>query len=373
MIICGEPSGDLNAGTLAKAIKEVSPRIKISGVGATLLRQNAQEIYCDIKELAVIGLFDVLKKLPRFFALKNLILEKIATEKPDAIILVDFSGFNLRLAKAIHKNIPTIYYVSPQVWASRSGRIETIKKHIHKMIVLFKFEQEFYKKHGVDAEFTGHPLLDIVAADTNKKEFLLKAGLAEGKTTIALLPGSRKAEIENILPVMLLSCLLMKNKIVNAQFVIAKSPQIEMSIYQRLVKGINFNLKIVEGQTYNCVNAADFCLVASGTATIETAILEKPFIIVYKLSLLNYLLYRPQVKLPYIGMVNIVAGKKIIPEFIQFQATPKKISEEALKILVDSNRLQEMKKDLAQVKSQLGEKGASLRAAKTILNFLNKN
>ena len=372
MIICAEPSGDLNAGALAKAIKEVSPRIKISGVGGILLRQNAQEIYCDIKELAVIGLFDVLKKLPQFFALKKLILEKIATEKPDAIILVDFSGFNLRLAKAIHKSIPTIYYVSPQVWASRAGRIETIKKYIHKMIVLFRFEREFYKKYGVDVEFTGHPLLDIVVADTNKKEFLLKTGLAEGKTTIALLPGSRKTEIENILPVMLLSCLLMKNKIVNAQFVIAKSPQVEWSIYQRIVKGINLDLKIVEGQTYNCVNAADFCLVASGTATLETAILEKPFVIVYKLSLLNYLLYRPQIKLPYIGMVNIVAGKKIIPEFIQFQATPKKISEETIKILADSNRLQEMKKNLAQVKSQLGEKGASLRAAKTVLNFLNK-
>lgn len=372
MFICGEPSGDLNAGTLAKAIKMINPRIKISGIGGALLSQSQAEIYCDIKELAVIGLFDVLRKLPKFFILKKLILEKIAREKPDAIILVDFSGFNLRIAKAIRKSIPTIYYVSPQVWASRPGRIKTIKKYIHKMVVLFKFEQEFYKKYGVDVDWSGHPLLDIAVPSANKKDFLLKIGLAEGKTTIALLPGSRKSEIENILPTMLLSCLLIKNKIKDVQFIIAKSPQVEWRIYDRILQGINLDLKIVDGQTYDCINAADFCLVASGTATLETAILERPFVIAYKLGILNYLLYRPQIRLPYIGMVNIVAGRKIIPEFIQFKATPKNISEEVLKILQEPLRLQDMKNDLAQVKSAFGEKGASLRAAKIILDFLNK-
>jgi lipid-A-disaccharide synthase len=372
LIICAEASGDLNAGALAKAIKEINPRIKISGVGGTLLRQSGAEIYSDIKELAVIGLFDVLKKLPQFFALKKLILDKIATEKPDAIILVDFSGFNLRLAKAIGKSLPVIYYVSPQVWASRSGRMKTIKKYIHKMIVLFKFEQEFYNKYGINVECAGHPLLDIVAATMNRKDFFAKLELSESKTTIVILPGSRKAEVENILPIMLLSCIFINNKIGNAQFVIAKSPQVEWKIYNRILAGLNLNLKISEGQTYNCLNIADFSLVASGTATLETAIMQKPFLIVYKMGLLNYLLYRPQIKVPYIGMVNIVAGKKIVPEFIQFQATPKNISEEALKILRDPSRLQQMKNDLAQVKSQLGEKGASLRAAKIILDFLNK-
>lgn len=369
-IICGEPSGDLNAANLARAILHINPEIKISGVGGTLLRQTGAIIYRDIKDLSVIGLFDVLKKLPRFFSLQKLILEKIKEEKPDAIILVDFSGFNLRLARKINKTLPVIYYVSPQVWASRPGRVKTIKSYISKMIVLFKFEEQFYKRRGIDAAFCGHPLLDIVGPTTDEKEFLNKFGLSESKTTIALLPGSRKQEIENILPIMLKSSLLIQQKIKDAQFVIAKSPQVDMDIYNQIISRVNIDLKIIEGKTYDCLNIADFCLVASGTATLETAIMQKPFAVIYKMNLLNYILYRPQVKVPYIGMVNIVAGRKIVPEFIQFGASPKKISEQVLKILKNPAQLEQMKHDLAQVKSLLGEKGASLRAAQIILNFL---
>ncbi|MDP3731905.1 MAG: lipid-A-disaccharide synthase [Candidatus Omnitrophota bacterium] len=386
-IICGEPSGDLNAANLAKAILQINPKIKISGVGGTLLRQAPAVIYQDIKDLAVIGLFDVLKKLPKFFSLQKLILEKIKEEKPDAIILVDFSGFNLRLAKkinpsttlridgepsrTINKALPVIYYVSPQVWASRPGRIETIKGYIHKMIVLFKFEEEFYKKRGVGVDFVGHPLLDIVKPVMDKKEFLNKFNLSDSKTTIALLPGSRKQEIENILPIMLKTSLLINQKIKNAQFLIVKPPQVGLDIYKRIISGVNIDLKIIEGKTYDCLNIADFCLVASGTATLETAIMQRPFVIIYKMNLLNYFLYRPQVKVPYIGMVNIVAGRKIVPEFIQFGASPNKISEQVLEILQNPARIEQIKNSLAQVKSSLGEKGAGLRAAQIILNFLN--
>jgi len=371
LIICGEPSGDLNAGNLAIAIKAISPEIKISGVGGTHLRQAGARIICDIKDLAVIGLFDVLKKLPKFFGLKKLILQKIKLEKPDAIILVDFSGFNLRLAKAINKTIPVIYYISPQVWASRPGRIKTIKKYISKILVLFKFEQEFYKRYGIDADFIGHPLLDIVHPAMEEKEFLAELGFSESKTTIALLPGSRKQEIEHILPVMLRASLLISKHIANAQFVIAKSPQVDLDIYKRMVDSFKLNLRIVEGRTYDCIASANFCLVASGTATLETAIMQKPFAVIYKMNLLNYLLYRPQVRVPYIGMVNIVAGRKIIPEFIQFKASPRKISDEVLRILNNPSQIERMKNELAQVKSSLGEKGASKRASQIIVDFLN--
>jgi len=369
-IICGEPSGDLNAANLAKAILSINPEIKISGVGGTLLRQAPAIIYRDIKDLSVIGLFDVLKKLPNFFSLQKLILKKIKEDKPDAIILVDFSGFNLRLAKKIDKTLPVIYYVSPQVWASRPGRVKTIKEYIHKMIVLFKFEEEFYKRYGIDVDFVGHPLLDIVKPSMEEKEFLRKIDLSESKTTIALLPGSRKQEIENILPIMLKSCALINRQIKDAQFVIAKSPNVDIDIYNSIIRAAALDLKIIEGKTYDCLNIADFCLVASGTATLETAIMQRPFAIIYKMNLLNYLLYRPQVRLPYIGMVNIVAGKKIAPEFIQFGARPKKISEQVLEILRNPGRIEQMKNDLAQVKSSLGERGASLRAAQIIIDFL---
>lgn len=370
LIICGEASGDLNAAGLARNLRQINPELRISAVGGEFLRAVGAEIFYDIKGLSVIGLFDALKKLPLFFALKKLILKKIRAEKPDAIILVDFSGFNLRLAKAIKKTIPVIYYISPQVWASRAGRINTIKKYIHKMVVLFKFEEVFYKKYGVEAECAGYPLLDIVQPSDEKRNLLSRLNFSENKTTIALLPGSRKTEIKHILPVMLEAAMLIRKSLTDTQFVIAKSPQVEMEIYQRFSKKINLDLKIIEGKTYDCLNIADFCLVASGTATLETAIMEKPFLVIYKMGLLNYLLYRPQVKLKDIGMVNIVAGRKIVPEFIQFQASPQKIAECALKIIRDLKNMSRIKNDLAGVKTLLGEKGASARAARIILTFL---
>jgi lipid-A-disaccharide synthase len=373
LIISGEASGDLNAGNLARAIKEIEPDIKISAVGGPYLRQAGAEIFYDIKELTCFGFFDVLKKLPKFIALKKLILDKIRIDKPGAIILVDFSGFNLRLAKEINKSIPVIYYVSPQVWASRPGRIKTLKKYISKIIVLFKFEQEFYKKFGIDASFVGHPLINIVKPTMEKAEFLRKFNISGEKSVIALLPGSRRQEIENILPIMLKASMRIRNKMPDIQFVIVKSTQVNLDIYSRVINGCNLDLKIIEGKTYDCLNIAQFCLVASGTATLETAIMQKPFVIIYKMSLLNYLLYRPQVKVPYIGMANIVAGKKIVPEFIQFGASPKKISNEVLEFLRAPSQSERIKNELSQIKSLLGEPGASLRAAKIILDLLNRN
>ncbi len=371
LIICGEASGDLNAANLILALKQKDPNIRISGAGGRKMKESGAEVFYDIENLSVIGLFDVLKKLPEFFRLKKIISQKIAREKPDAIILVDFSGFNLRLAKEINNKIPVIYYISPQVWASRQGRIKTIKKYISKMIVLFKFEDDFYRKHGVKVDFIGHPLLDIVKPSMDKKQFLSESGMVESKQIIALLPGSRVSEIKNILPVMLKSAVLINEKIPKIQFIIAKSANINIDIYNNFIRGYNLDLKIIEGQTYDCLNCADFCLVASGTATLETAILQKPFVIIYKMSLLNYLLYRPQIKIPYIGMANIVASKMIVPEFIQFKAQPKKIAEQVLYFLTQPAELEKFKNSLAQIKTLLGSNNAASRAAEIILNFLS--
>ncbi len=369
LIICGEASGELHAASLISALKKLSPQTKVFGVGSLLLQQAGAEIVFDTKGLAVFGLFDVLKKLPQFFGLKKLLLQKIQQEKIDCVILVDFSGFNLRLAKAINNTVPVIYYVSPQVWASRKGRIKTIKQFIRKMIVLFKFEEEFYRKHRVGVDWVGHPLLDIVRPSMEKKELLRQLKLSDSKITIALLPGSRRQEINHILPIMLRSARCISEKR-DTQYIIAKTAQVDWDVYNRIVKKYGVDAKIVEARTYDCLNAADFCLVCSGTATLETAIMQKPFCIIYKMSFLNYLLYRPQVKLPYIGMVNIVAGRKIIPEFIQFGADPKKICREALLVINDPVRLQQTKADLAAIKSHLGSPGAINRAAKIVSDFI---
>jgi len=370
LIVAGEASGDLNASLLVKSLKERNPSLKISGVGGRLMQQAGVEIYCDIEELAVLGLFDVLKKLPKFNSLKNLILKKIKELKPLAIILVDFSGFNLRLAKAINLKVPTIYYVSPQVWASRQKRIETIRKYISKMIVLFEFEKRFYQERGINVDFVGHPLLDIVRPKKEKEEFMRQYHLVPRQTYIALLPGSRKAEILHILPIMLRTAVYIKRAMPQTQFILAKSPNVKMQYYTQLIQEYALEVTLVEEQTYDCLNIADFCLVASGTATLETAIMQKPFLIIYRLSWLNYFLYRPQVKLEYIGMVNIVAGKKIIPEFIQYNARPRVIADYVVYALGHERLLAEIKNSLAQIRTLLGEGGASARAAEIILKFL---
>lgn len=334
------------------------------------MKESGAEVFYNIENLSVIGLFDVLKKLPEFFRLKKIILQKIARDKPDAVILVDFSGFNLRLAKEINNKIPVIYYISPQVWASRQGRIKIIKKYISKMIVLFKFEEDFYRRHEIKADFIGHPLLGIVKPSMDKKQFLAKSVINESRRIITLLPGSRVSEIKNILPVMLQAAVLINKKMPGVQIIIARSANISMDIYNNFIQGHDLDLKIIEGKTYDCLNCADFCLVASGTATLETAILQKPFVIIYKMSLLNYLLYRPQIKIPYIGIANIVASKMIVPEFIQFQAKPKKIAKQVLYFLTHPQKLEGMKADLIQLKTLLGDHNAASRAAEIILDFL---
>jgi len=371
-IVCGEPSGDMLAGNLAQAITKLDPTIKIAGVGGTNLAKTGAEIFCDIKELSVMGFFDVLKKLPKFFKLKELILKRIDSDNPDAIIFVDFSGFNLRLAKTINKRIPTIYYVSPQVWASREGRISCLRDFISKIIVLFKFEEDFYKQHGIQATCVGHPLIDLVIPTLKKQELLDNFKIDSSKKIIALLPGSRKQEIRMVLPLMLKAAQLINKKIPNTQFIIAKSNNLDTQIYLKECKKSTLDLKIIDGKTYDCLNIADFSLVCSGTATLETAIMQKPFVIVYKTNLFNYLLYRPQVKIPYIGMVNIVAAKEIVPEFIQFNARPKIIARAAVELLQEPSQNKKMLEDLAYVKLSLGEPGAAERAAKIILDFLKK-
>jgi len=371
-IVCGEPSGDLLAGNLASAIKELDPQIKILAVGGAHLAKAGAEIFYQINTLSVMGFFDVLKKLPKFFALKKIILDKINLENPDAIILVDFSGFNLRLAKAINQRIPTIYYVSPQVWASRESRINSIKKFISKMIVLFKFEEEFYNQRQISTTCVGHPLIDIVKPILEKSEFIKNYKIAADKKIIALLPGSRKQEIRMVLPVMLKTANEINKIMPQTQFIIAKAANLETQLYINECKKFRLDLRIIDGHTHDCLNNADASLVCSGTATLEAAIIQKPFVIVYKTNIFNYLLYRPQIKIPYIGMVNIVASKEIVPEFIQFKAQPKLIAAAILKFLQDTNSSNALIQELLKVKNNLGQPGAAQRAAKLILEFLHK-
>jgi len=367
IIVSGEPSGDLQAGLLISGLKELDSGIGVFSVGGSCSQKAGAEIIQDIKGLSVLGFFDVLKKLGEFKKLMRLVLDKIEEIKPEAIILVDFSGFNLRLAKKINKRVRTIYYISPQVWASRPGRIRTIKKFIDKMLVIFQFEQDFYKKFGIDAEFVGHPLLGLVKPSMSKEEARNEFGLNETSPVFALLPGSRAGEVKRILPIMLESARLIQEKIPQAKFIISKPPSLDNTLYEIILasslrgaliqsgrqSNLNLEIKLIEAKQYDCLNVADFVLVASGTATLETAIMQKPNVVIYKMGFLNYLLYRPLVKVPFIGMENIVAGKELAPEFIQFRAKPKLIADKILEVFQDKKRLLEIEKGFLELKQKI--------------------
>jgi len=371
LIVAGEPSGDLHASNLVKNLKTLNPDLRFFGLGGNLSKSAGVDIICDISSLAIIGLADALKNIFTVGRVYKSILRKIDLERPDLAILVDYPGFNLRLAKELKdRAIPVVYYISPQVWAWGRDRINIIKKCVDKIIVFFKFEEELYKTYDVHAEFVGHPLIDSVKVSRPKNDTLAKYGLSKDKAVIALLPGSRSSEISSLLGVMTRSCRMINERMKNTQFVIAKYPGLPMAMYEDAVKNSGLDIKIAEGDTYNVVGASDFAIVASGTATLETAIIGTPLVIVYKVNLLTYLIYKFVATIPLLGIVNIIAGREIAPEFLQYNAEPAKISSAVLAILSDAGKLKTMREELAGVKSSLGSPGAGMRAARAVLSAI---
>lgn len=372
MIIAGEASGDLQAANLIKSLKLINPHIEIFGMGGKKMQAEGAEIIYDITGLAVVGFFEVLKHLATFKKIfKNLagLLEK---RKPDAVILVDYPGFNLRFAKAAkEKNIQVIYYISPQIWAWGENRIHEIKKCVDKMVVIFGFEETLYKEAGVKVSFVGHPFLDIVKPGWKKEETIKTCHLKHDSVKIALMPGSRKKEIEKHLPGILKACEIIQKKIPNSEFIISKVKELDQRIYNKIAARSKIKPHSLENRPYEAMDIADIVIVSSGSATLEVAIMEKPMVIVYKTSFLTWLLAKNLIKIPDIGLVNIVAGQRIVPELIQFKVTPKNIAEESLGILTSHKKIHEIKENLRKVKSKLGEQGASSRAAHAITKFLN--
>ena len=372
MIIAGETSGDLQAASLLKSLKSINPSIEAFGMGGKKMSSEGVEIIYDITNLAVVGFFEVLKHLGTFKKIFEKLAGLLETRKPDAVILVDYPGFNLRFAKtAKEKNIPVIYYISPQIWAWGENRIHEIKKCVDKMIVVFGFEESIYKEAGVKVNFVGHPFLDIVKPVWKKDETIKTSHLRHDSIKIALMPGSRKKEIEKHLPSMLGACEIIKNKIPNTEFIISKIKELDQDLYNKIIKHSAIKPHSLDNKPYEVMDIADLVIVSSGSATLEIAIMEKPMVIIYKTSFLTWLLAKNLIKIPDIGLVNIVAGQRIVPELTQFNATPKNIAKEALDILNDHKRIHEIKEALRKVKSKLGETGASSRAAHAIHKFLN--
>ena len=372
MIIAGEASGDLQAANLVKSLKFISPNVEIFGMAGKKSQAEGVEIIYDITNLAIVGFFEVLKHIFTFkkiFEKLELLLE---TRKPDAVILIDYPGFNLRFAKAAkEKNIPVIYYISPQIWAWGENRIHEIKKCVDKMIVIFGFEENLYKEAGVKVSFVGHPFLDIVKPGWKKEETIKITHMKHDSIKIGLMPGSRKKEIEKHLPSMLRACEIIKNKIPNAEFIISRIKELDQNLYDKIVRRSKIKVHSLENKPYEVMDIADLVIVSSGSATLEVAIMEKPMVVIYKTSFLTWLIAKNLIKIRDIGLVNIVAGQRIVPELMQFDVTPENIAKESLAILNDHKKIHEIKESLRKVKSKLGETGASSRAAHAIHKFLN--
>ena len=371
VIVAGEASGDMRAAGLVKAIQAACPGVQLTGVGGKHMAEAGVKLLADIDQLGVVGIWEVIKHLPVIKKVFDLVIGHASKEKPDAAILVDYPGFNLRLAKAFKKmGIKVIYYVSPQVWAWKEKRVEQIKQSVDRMLVLFPFEQEVYAKYGMTVDFVGHPLLDEVKITEPPASIKAQLNLHPRLQVIGLLPGSRLKEVQRHLPVMLKAAHILAGKNPNRRFMVLKAPTIPRAMIEQEIQNSGVAALIYDGPAYNGIGAMDAVMVASGTATLETGLLLKPMVIMYKTAWPTYWLAKLFVKIPYIGLVNVVAGKKIIEEFIQDDATPQNLAAGIEKIFSDPNTYAQITNELSKVKSSLGQSGASRRAAEVVLQEL---
>jgi lipid-A-disaccharide synthase len=370
MLVVGEASGDMHGASLVKELLKRDPNLTFFGVAGDQLQRTNFEPLFTVSELTGMGLLELAGNIKNIVAAYRLLRRTLRTRRPRLLILIDFPELNLRLAKlAKSLGVPVLYYVSPQVWAWRPRRIRQIAQVVDKMAVVFSFEVEFYKRHHMPVEFVGHPLLDVVRVSQERDPTLREIGLQKEKPVIALLPGSRRKEIAYHLPVMVAAAIELK-RIEQAQFFCVKASTLDRAELQRELNRANFVIPIVEAGRYNAVNAADLVWAASGTATLETALLEKPMIVVYRVSWVTYWLARLLVKIKYIGIANIIAGKAIVPELVQSDLSPERLVHESRTILNDHDARRTMIANLGKLRKQLGAPGAANRVAELAISLM---
>ena len=371
MIVAGEASGDMHGANLVREMLRIDPALNFYGIGGKKLREEGVKLLANASDMAVVGLTEVISKLGSILKIMGMMKRSLDERRPDLVILIDYPDFNLPLANAAKKRgIKIFYYISPQVWAWRKGRIGQIKKTVDKMAVILPFEVDTYSQESFSVNYVGHPLLDMVKLNYSKQESRKKFGLAENKITIGILPGSRLSEVRKLMPELLRAAEILAQKMPEIQFVLPLADTLEEKIVTKIISGFNVKVKIISGHTYDVISCADLALVASGTATLETALLGVPMIIVYKISLLSYFIGRLFVHVKNIGLVNIIAGKTIVPELIQGDASGKRIAGEALAILTNEEKKQETIKGLESIRAKLGESGAAIRAAQIACDMI---
>jgi lipid-A-disaccharide synthase len=369
MISCGEASGDLYAGALTAELQRQQPDAEIFGFGGHRLKAAGGHLIGDYGGLSVTGLTEAIRVVPRSFAMLRRLVDSARELRPHVFVAVDSPDFNFRLLAALRRlGIPIVYYVSPQLWAWRPGRMETMKTYVDRVLVIFPFEEALYRDAGVNVQFVGHPLVDLAKAGQPRESFLHDRGLAPSAPTIALLPGSRRNELDRTVPIYAEAIPLIRARVPDAQFVVACAPNMPDSLFAPLVNDdLDAKVVLVRDRTDDVLAASDVVITASGTATIQSTLHQKPMVVVYRLSPLTYRLVKPFGHVDMYAMPNLVAGGRIVPELIQADFTAERTAAEALKFLTDKDLYERTREALTRVREQLGQPGASVRAARAVL------
>jgi lipid-A-disaccharide synthase len=369
LVSCGEPSGDLYAGDLVRHLRERAGPLDVFGLGGDRLQSQDARLVAHVRELAVVGLVEVVRHLRRLRAIFRSVLSEVDREEVALAVLVDYAGFNLRLAKALRRRgIPVVYYVSPQLWAWRRGRMRTVQGAVEHMIVIFPFEERLYRDAGVRATFVGHPLVEIVRPAADSRAFLAAQGLDPERPVLAVLPGSRRQEIAYNLPPIAEALRILRAARPELQPALAIAPGLRPEHVSAALGGLPVTM--VAGQAHALMGAAAAGIVASGTATVEAALLDLASVVVYRVSPISYALGRPFVRVPHYAMANLIAGRRVLTELMQGDFRPEAVAGEVGRLLDDGAHRCAVKAGLAQVRSELGGPGASGRAADIVASYL---
>lgn len=368
LVLTGESSGESYGAELIREIKKLIPDLRFFGIGGEEMTKEEVDLISHIGQLSVIGILEAIPHLFRLSKIKSKIVVEAKRRKPVCAILIDSPDFNLRLAKELNKTgIPVIYFISPTVWAWRKGRVKKIKKHVSLLLIIFPFEKEIYERAGVPHIFVGHPLIDKVKVDTDREELRRNLGIDNTKAVISILPGSREIEIRNHLPILVDSLKELRKNVDFKAFLI-KAPGISYDLMKKYLN--NFDIEFVRDERYRVMACSDIALASCGTSNIELLLLGVPFVAFYKLSQLSYLIAKMLVKLKYASIVNILAGKEIIPELLQSNFNKNNVVEKIQFLLCSEEERKRIKDEFKRIKNNLGEEGAMLRSARAIVEFL---
>jgi len=378
MIVTGEASGDLHGANLVRSLKQKRPDLQICGMGGPELKSVGVELLFDAAKVSVVGIFEVFSHLKDILYAQRILRKRLETHRPSLLILIDLPDFNFLLArKAKRLGIPVFYYISPQVWAWRSGRVKTIKKLVDKIGVILPFEEKYFRERGVAAEYVGHPLLDSVKTTGTKDEFYKQHKISPDCKCIGLLPGSRKREISSLLPIFMRSAEILQTFIAEPLvFLVPQASTITHADFEEA--GLSdfqnkIDIRIIKEDRYNMMASCDAVVAASGTVTLELSLLEVPMVVVYKLAPLTYKIGKLLVKLDFFSLVNLIAGFEAVPELLQDEVQPERIATELSAFLTNTQKRNEIIAALQDVNVKLGEKGASQKAAEVALLMIQKN